>query len=419
MKKILTLIAFVVSSLSAMAYTDNLVIDVDGEKLEVPNSVVLIENTGENLYKFVMKDFQMEAIKMGDVTVENVPGVTVNGITTIKVIQIPVHIGNSMWASLLSDVTVNVSATFNEEKLYAVVEIDLTEQLEQMVIGTFGQEDYFDMSYPQLLNGGFEDWGVDAENGADKASEPRYWHSFSSASGSLVALTGDHCFISTDAHSGKYSASIKASQIFGIVANGTLTTGRLNADALSAADTKNHSELDMSKTELDRNNNPFYQILNARPDSIAFWVKYSTGKEGTLANMSAYITDGTYYQAPEEKTYENKVAVAENPNIAPCTEWTRISVPFTYLNEELKSRGILVTFSTCATPGGGAGDEVLLVDDVELIYKGREDSAGIIAFDYSSDKENTSPVIYDLQGCRHNTLQPGINIVNGKKIIVK
>ena len=201
MKKILTLIAFVVSSLSAMAYTDNLVIDVDGEKLEVPNSVVLIENTGENLYKFVMKDFQMEAIRMGDVTVENVPGVTVNGITRINVIQIPVHIGNSMWASLLSDVTVNVSATFNEEKLYAVVEIDLREQLEQMVIGMFGKEDYFDMSYPQLLNSGFEDWGVDAENGADKVSEPRYWHSFSSASGSLAALTGDHCFISTDAHS--------------------------------------------------------------------------------------------------------------------------------------------------------------------------------------------------------------------------
>ena len=152
MKRILTLIAFVVSSLSAMAYTDNLVLSVDGELMEVPNSVVLIESTGENLYKFVMKDFKMEAIQMGDVTVENVPGVTVDGITRLSVIQIPVHIGNSMWASLLSDVTVNVSAIFNDEKLYAVVEIDLMEQLEQMVVGVFGQEDYFDMSHPQLLN---------------------------------------------------------------------------------------------------------------------------------------------------------------------------------------------------------------------------------------------------------------------------
>ena len=106
-------------------------------------------------------------------------------------------------------------------------------------------------------------------------------------------------------------------------------------------------------------------------------------------------------------------------SVIPVGSGVTVSVPFTYLNEELKSRGILVTFSTSATPGGGAGDEVLLVDDVELIYKGRDDSAGIIAFDSSSDKENTSHVIYDLQGCRHNTLQPGINIVNGKKIIVK
>lgn len=416
MKKILTLIAFLVSSLSAMAYTDNLVLSVDGEFMEVPNSVVLIENTSENLYKFVMKNFQMDEIQMGDITVENVPGVTINGVTRLNVTQLPVHIGSSMWASLLSDVTVNVSATFNEEKLYAVVEIDLREQLDQMVVGEFGSKDYFDTSYPQLLNGGFEDWGVDAENGADKVSEPRYWHSFSSASGSLVELTGEHCFISTDAHSGQYSACVKASKVFGlVVANGTLTTGRLNADAMIAADPKNHSAIDLSVTELDRNKNPFYQILDARPDSIAFYVKYSTGLEGTLANMSAYITDGTYYQAPEEKTYENKVAVAEKPDIAPCTEWTRISVPFTYLSEELKPKAILVTFSTCVTPGGGAGDEVLLVDDVELIYKAQQEASITTLSRPSTD--NTT--IYDLQGCRRTTFQRGINIVNGKKIIIK
>jgi hypothetical protein len=99
-------------------------------------------------------------------------------------------------------------------------------------------------------------------------------------------------------------------------------------------------------------------------------VKYSTGKAGTLANMSAYITDGTYYQAPENKTYENKVGWAENPNIAPCTEWTRISVPFTYADNGLDPKAILLTFSTSAIPGGGKGNEVLFVDDVELIYKG-------------------------------------------------
>ena len=62
---------------------------------------------------------------------------------------------------------------------------------------------------------------------------------------------------------------IKASLIWGVVANGTLTTGRLKAGAAVANHPDNHSELDMSNTEKDRNGDPFYQVLEARPDSIA------------------------------------------------------------------------------------------------------------------------------------------------------
>ena len=45
-------------------------------------------------------------------------------------------------------------------------------------------------------------------------------------------------------------------------------------------------------------------------------------------------------------------------------------MPFTYADNNLNPQAILLTFSTSATPGGGKGDEVLFVDDVELIYKG-------------------------------------------------
>lgn len=242
---------------------------------------------------------------------------------------------------------------------------------------------------PNILNGGFEDWGVDENAAASKAVEPRYWHSFTSAYGTFKAFAGDHCFKSEDAHSGSYSAMIKASSVWGVVANGTLTTGRLKAGAMIADDPNNHSELDMSSTEKDRNKDPFYQVLEARPDSIAFWVKYSTGKAGTKANMSAYITDGTYYQAPEDKTYNNKVGWAENPNIAACTEWTRISVPFTYADNGLEPKAIMVTFSTCATPGGGSEKDVLLVDDVELIYKSSTEDTGTSYTDDLVVKVNT------------------------------
>lgn len=221
---------------------------------------------------------------------------------------------------------------------------------------------------PNIQNGGFEDWGVDKDAPASQAVEPRYWHSFSSASGAFALLAGSHCFKSTDAHSGNFSVKLQATSVLGQIANGTITTGRLNAGAMVAASPDNHSEVDMSKTETDRNGDPYYQTLEARPDSIAFWVKFSTGKAGTLANMSAYITDGTYYQAPEDKTYNNKVGWAEYPSIAACSEWKRISVPFTYADNGLEPKAIMLTFSTCATPGGGKGDEVLLVDDVELVY---------------------------------------------------
>lgn len=221
---------------------------------------------------------------------------------------------------------------------------------------------------PNIQNGGFEDWGVDKDAPASQAVEPRYWHSFTSASGTWASLAGEHCFKSTDAHSGNYSVKLQATSVWGQIANGTVTTGRLNAGSIKADDPANHSELDMSKTETDRNGDPFYQTLEARPDSIAFWVKFSTGKAGTCANMSAFITDGTYFQAPLDKTYNNIVGKAENKNITACSEWTRISVPFTYADNGLEPKAIMLTFSTCATPGGGKGDEVLLVDDVELIY---------------------------------------------------
>ncbi|MBR2231716.1 MAG: hypothetical protein IJ891_05050 [Prevotella sp.] len=237
---------------------------------------------------------------------------------------------------------------------------------------------------PNIQNGGFEDWGVDKDAPASQAVEPRYWHSFTSAYGDFQSLAGDHCYKSTDAHSGEYCAMVVATkiEIFGIVlaiANGTMTTGRLKAGATDADDSENHAELDMSKTEeADRNGDPFYQTLEARPDSIVFWVKFSTGKAGTCANMSAFITDGTYYQAPapKDKTYNNIVGKAENTNIAACSEWTRISVPFEYEDTNLEPKAIMLTFSTCATPGGGNGDEVLLVDDVELIYKSANEESG-------------------------------------------
>ena len=149
-----------------------------------------------------------------------------------------------------------------------------------------------------------------------------------------------------------------------------MTTGRLNAGSTSADSPDNHSAMDMSSTDTDANGDPFYTIMHGRPDAIKFWIKFSQGTHNNsypYATMSSIITDGTYYQDPEDKTYTNKLATAKNNTIAEC-DWTEMNVPFSYVNENVDGKALLVTFSTNATPGKGSGGDKVWVDDIALVY---------------------------------------------------
>lgn len=217
-------------------------------------------------------------------------------------------------------------------------------------------------------NQGFETW----HNSTGNYVEPNAWHSFESATGSLASLAGHHIEKSADAHSGEASARIYATSLFGIVANGTMTTGRMNAGSMSAANTANHAYLDMSATDVDGNGDPFYTPLCSHPDSIAFWVKFKQGTPNNAhpyATMSAIITDGTRYQDPEDQAYTNVVAKAQNREIATTDgQWVRVVAPFVYTENAVSPKAILVTLSTNADPGSGSANDELLVDDAELIY---------------------------------------------------
>ena len=89
------------------------------------------------------------------------------------------------------------------------------------------------------------------------------------------------------------------------------------------------------------------------------------------------ITNGTYYQDPEDKTYNNKVAVAA-PKSSDMTvgDWREVTCNFDYAkyaSNKVDAKAILVTFSTNATPGKGSyvakskADSVY-IDDLELVY---------------------------------------------------
>ncbi|MBP3745339.1 MAG: PCMD domain-containing protein, partial [Prevotella sp.] len=181
-------------------------------------------------------------------------------------------------------------------------------------------------------------------------------------------------------HSGSASARIFATEMdfifFKVIANGTMTTGRMNAGSAIADDaTGNYAYVDMSMIDLDNNGDPYYTPLCSKPDSIVAWVKFKQGTanaEHPYATISAIITDGTRYQDPEATTYTNVVAKAKNNEIATTGgEWKRISIPFEYTQNSVDPKTILVTISTNADAGQGSGNDEVLVDDIELIYNAK------------------------------------------------
>ena len=145
----------------------------------------------------------------------------------------------------------------------------------------------------QILNSDFETW---ADEEGNAKAEPRYWHSFESASGALAGSAKGKIKKSETKKGGQYSCQLKSSSILGVIANGTMTTGRLNAASISATDPVNHASLDISSTATDNYGDPFYALLNSCPDSLVLWVQFSQGTANAshpYATVSAAITNGT------------------------------------------------------------------------------------------------------------------------------
>ena len=112
--------------------------------------------------------------------------------------------------------------------------------------------------------------------------------------------------------------------------------------------------------------------MDGTPDSLAVWVKFKQQTpvaEHPYATISAALTDGTYYQDPQDKDYTNVVATAKNAQIASNGfAWQHIVIPFKYNDNDVKAQTLLVTISTNADPGQGSPADSLYVDDISLIY---------------------------------------------------
>lgn len=390
-KTLLSLALALLSSLSMSAkdYTDTLVVTVNGTSTR-QTATISVDKNADGTYNFNLKNFMLkmggQTMGIGNITLNNLKAATSSKGDVVATHQdIAITAGDdpkvTTWMGpMLGSIPLNLKLLVNDNKLYTLIGIDMSKTLGQVITVTFG-DNY------QLPNSGFEDYHTatlvspDDSNITCSGDEPNAWHSFQSATGTQpwVWLAGggsSYLYKSTEVRPGstsKQSALLTSHNMIFVIANGTMTTGRLSAGSMTATDPSNHSQLDMSSTDKDGNGDPFYTLMDGTPDSIAVWVKFKQETpvaDHPYASISAAITDGTYYQDPQVagKTYNNVVATAKNAKIeSKGFVWQRVTAPFVYTDNNVNGKAILVTISTNADPGKGSTDS-LYVDDISLIY---------------------------------------------------
>lgn len=236
----------------------------------------------------------------------------------------------------------------------------------------------------QIGNGGFEDWrGVTSSNHA-----PDNWNSFETNEGTYASLArAQQVQMVEDARPGSnglYCAAIFSRSVMGVVAQGNLTTGCINAGATSATNKNNYNyskTSDPSKSE----------TLSKIPSAIRFWAKFvpaEINEEHPNAHMEAVIHDRfdyITYSSPSYASAEDKShAIAKARYDFPTTdgEWVEFTVPFEMMNNAANDQFyIIVNLSTNADPGQGQTGDYLYIDDVELLYETTFDQAPLVMTD--------------------------------------
>lgn len=217
----------------------------------------------------------------------------------------------------------------------------------------------------QIGNSGFEDW-----ESVSGGSEPVNWNGFLTPSGpsGITAFAQNQMGESTDIRpgsSGTKSVRIWSRQvpIVNVIANGNMTLGQINMGSTTANHANNYN--------ISRITNPNHsEVMTERPDSIVFWVKFTpAGSHNGEARVKATIHNNNEYRDPEDAASQNYVVGTAELNYSSTGgQWVRKSIPFNYNGPASDAHFILITFTTNKTPGGGAGNDQVWVDDVELVY---------------------------------------------------
>ena len=412
-KTLLSLALALLSSLSMSAkdYTDTLVVTVNGTSTR-QTATISVDKKADGTYNFNLKNFMLkmdgQAMGIGNITLNNLKAATSSKGDVVSTHQdIAITAGDdpnvSNWTGpMLGTIPLDLKLLVNDEKLYTLIGIDM-KMLNQKILVTFG-DNY------QLPNSGFEDYRTEQISKVNKfykqvtvnVEEPLNWHSFASATGDYAqaanAFSTPHTYSASVVRpnsTGKKSLLLTSASVLGFtIANGTITTGRMKAGDMEPANTKNCAFLSTDSTSTDSHGDPFYALIGGTPDSIAVWVKFKQQTpvaDHPYATISAAITDGSYYQDPQDKEYTNVVATAKDAQIASNDfAWQRIVIPFKYNDNDVKVKAMLVTISTNADPGQGSAADSLYVDDISLIYNVDAPAVTVNGHAVTLDKDEVS-----------------------------
>lgn len=210
----------------------------------------------------------------------------------------------------------------------------------------------------QIQNPSFEEW----DNEETSSVEPSHWNSFMSGTGAMKGFAAaQQVQKSDDAHSGNSSARIYARSVFGVVAQGNLTTGCINMGSATATDANGNYNY---TNEDDAN---FHQKFTGLPDAMRVWVKASCAYP---AGASCNLHTTGYFQDPAGNTITAKrIAKANSSSIASSNDWQEVIIPFVYdVTDGTRPAYALITLTTSGTPGQGDASDWMLVDDVEFLY---------------------------------------------------
>lgn len=212
-----------------------------------------------------------------------------------------------------------------------------------------------------ITNGNMEGWLNPSQNTA----EPIQWNSTKTSNGPFTAFTPQTCWRDTSTlNGGTYSAKIVSGSALGVVVNGALATGRIEAPST-----------DKSQGYINsiRNNPDFAMTFTGRPDSLVFWYRFT--KQGTdYPKVEARLHVGNAYtpETPVSNNHPDSTVniisrAAWQGAASSVATWTRISVPFVYVDNRTPQY-ILVSCTSSGDQLNGTSGSTLWLDEFQAIY---------------------------------------------------